>query len=126
MTIHVAALRDLRARFERAAQAPAAERYVLRLYVTGMTPRSARAIANLRAICDEYLDGRYDLEVIDIYQQPVLTKGEQIIAAPTLIKKLPLPMRRIIGDMSDRERVLLGLDLVRAPDRAACAPDRAE
>ena len=88
--------------------------YVLRLYVTGMTPRSARAVKNLRAICDEYLDGRYDLDVIDIYQQPVLTKGEQIIAAPTLIKKLPLPMRRIIGDMSDRDRVLLGLDLVRA------------
>ena len=95
----------------------AGERYVLRLYVTGMTSRSARAVKNLQAICDEYLEGRYDLEVIDIYQQPVLTKGEQIIAAPTLIKKLPLPMRRIIGDMSNRERVLLGLDLVRAPRR---------
>jgi circadian clock protein KaiB len=94
------------------------DRYVLRLYVTGMTPRSGRAVKNLRAICNEYLDGRYDLEIIDIYQQPVLTKGEQIIAAPTLIKKLPLPMRRIIGDMSDRERVLLGLDLVRAPGHA--------
>jgi circadian clock protein KaiB len=87
--------------------------YVLRLYVTGMTPRSARAVTNLQAICDEYLEGQYDLDVIDIYQHPALTKGEQIIAAPTLIKKLPLPMRRIIGDMSDRERVLLGLDLVR-------------
>ena len=83
-----------------------------------MTPRSARAVKNLQAICDEYLAGRYDLEVIDIYQQPVLTKGEQIIAAPTLIKKLPLPMRRIIGDMSNHERVLLGLDLVPAPARA--------
>jgi circadian clock protein KaiB len=71
----------------------------------------------LRDICNEYLDGRYDLEVIDIYQQPVLTKGEQIIAAPTLIKKLPLPMRRIIGDMSDRDRVLLGLDLIRTLDQ---------
>ena len=91
---------------------PAAERYVLRLYVTGMTPRSAQAIKNLQAICDERLAGRYDLEVIDIYQQPVLTKGEQIIAAPTLIKRLPLPMRRLVGDMSNRERVLLGLDLV--------------
>ena len=87
------------------------ERYVLRLYVTGMTPRSAQAIKNLQAICREYLDGRYDLDVIDIYQQPVLTRGEQIIAAPTLIKWLPLPMRRLVGDMSDRERVLLGLDL---------------
>ena len=110
--------RDLRATCERAAHTPPAERYILRLYVTGMTARSARAVHNLRAICDEYLEGRYDLEVIDIYQQPVLTKGEQIIAAPTLVKKLPLPMRRIIGDMSNRERVLLGLDLVRAPDHA--------
>lgn len=109
--------RTLRATFEQAARATPAERYVLRLYVTGMTPRSARAVRNLQAICDEYLDGRYDLEVIDIYQQPVLTKGEQIIAAPTLIKKLPLPMRRIIGDMSNRERVLLDLDLVRSSDQ---------
>ena len=104
---------NLRATLERAAQTPLDERYVLRLYVTGMTPRSARAIKNLQAICDEYLEGRFDLEVIDIYQQPVLAKGEQIIAAPTLIKQLPLPMRRIIGDMSDRERVLIGLDLIR-------------
>ena len=105
---------NLRTKFEKASEAPAAERYLLRLYVTGMTSRSARAVKNLQAICDEYLEGRYDLEVIDIYQQPVLTKGEQIIAAPTLIKKLPLPMRRIIGDMSNRERVLLGLDLMAA------------
>ena len=91
-------------------------RYVLRLYVTGLTARSVRAVSNLRAICDDYLEGQYDLEVIDIYQQPVLAKGEQIIAAPTLVKQLPLPMRRVIGDMSDRERVLLGLDLVRVPD----------
>lgn len=103
---------NVRASFERASRTPPADRYVLRLYVTGMTARSSRAVNNLRAICDEYLKGRYDLEVIDIYQQPVLTKGEQIIAAPTLIKKLPLPMRRIIGDMSNRDGVLLGLDLV--------------
>jgi len=102
----------LRATLEKVTAEPPAEQYVLRLYVTGMTPRSARAVKNLQAICDEYLHGRYDLEVVDIYQQPVLTKGEQIIAAPTLIRKLPLPMRRIIGDMSNRERVLLGLDLV--------------
>ena len=101
-----------------AAQSSSDGRYVLRLYITGMTARSVRAVKNLQAICDEFLDGRYDLEVIDIYQQPVLTIGEQIIAAPTLIKKLPLPMRRIIGDMSNRERVLLGLDLVRSSDRA--------
>ena len=107
---------DVRATFEEAARKPPAERYILRLYITGLTPRSERAVRNLRAICDEYLAGRYDLEVIDIYQQPLLAKGEQIIAAPTLIKKLPLPVRRIIGDMSNRERVLLGLHLVRAPD----------
>jgi len=106
----------VRVALARAAQTPPEERYVLRLYVTGMTPRSGRAISNLQSICDEYLLGRYDLEIVDIYQQPVLTKGEQIIAAPTLIKKLPLPMRRIIGDMSNKDRVLLGLDLVRADD----------
>jgi circadian clock protein KaiB len=91
--------------------------YILRLYVTGMTSRSSRAVSNLRAICDDCLEGRYDLEVIDIYQQPVLAKGEQIIAAPTLIRRFPLPMRRIIGDMSNRRRVMAGLDL-RAPDHA--------
>ena len=102
---------SIRTALELAVTSPPADRYLLRLYVTGMTNRSERAVRNLQEICDEYLKGRYDLEVIDIYQQPVLAKGEQIIAAPTLIKKLPLPMRRIIGDMSNRERVLLGLDL---------------
>jgi circadian clock protein KaiB len=110
--------RNLRALFERAGHARSSERYILRLYVTGMTTRSSRAVSNLQAICDEYLYGRYDLEIIDIYQQPALAKGEQIIAAPTLIKKLPLPMRRIIGDMSNREHVLLGLDLIRGSDDA--------
>jgi len=76
-----------------------------------MTPRAGRAIENVRAVCDEHLEGRFDLEVVDIYQQPALAKGEQIIAAPTLIKQLPLPLRRIIGDMSDRDRLLVGLDL---------------
>ena len=87
------------------------EKYVLKLYVTGMTTASTRAIANIKKICEEYLQGRYSLEVIDIYQQPVLARGEQIIAAPTLIKKLPLPLRKFIGDMSDSDRILLGLDL---------------
>jgi circadian clock protein KaiB len=85
--------------------------YVLRLYVTGTTPQSLRAIMNVKKFCEEYLKGRYELEVIDLYQQPQLAQGEQIIAAPTLIKKLPLPLRRIIGDMSKSERVLVGLDL---------------
>ena len=97
--------------FERAAQSARTDQYMLRLYVTGMTPRSIRAVANVRAICEEHLQGRYDLEVIDIYQQPTLAEGEQIIATPTLIKKLPLPLRKVIGDMSSTERVLLGLDL---------------
>ena len=94
-----------------AAQSPSQEKYLLRLYVTGMTPRSTQAIARIKAICEKHLQGRYELEVIDIYQQPELAKGEQIIATPTLIKKLPSPLRRIVGDLSDKERVLLGLDL---------------
>jgi circadian clock protein KaiB len=98
---------------EEAARQPPSVRYVLRLYVTGMTPRSTRAVENVRTICEEHLQGRYDLEVIDIYQQPALAKGEQIIAAPTLIKRLPLPLRRVIGDLSSTERVLVGLDLRR-------------
>lgn len=97
--------------FERALAESRETTYVLRLYVTGSTLASARAIANLKAICDEHLSGRYELEVIDLYQQPTLAKGEQIVAAPTLIKKLPLPLRRVIGDMSNTERVLVGLDL---------------
>jgi circadian clock protein KaiB len=107
--------RNVRAKFEHAARSTTSEKYILRLYVSGMTTRSERAIENLRAICDEYLEGRYDLEVVDIHQQPVLLKGEQIIAVPTLVKKLPLPIRRIIGDMSNRQRLLLGLDLVPWP-----------
>jgi len=87
------------------------EKYVLRLYVTGMTPKSTRAISNLKKICEEHLGGRYDLQVIDIYQQPTLAKGEQIVATPTLIKKLPLPLRKLIGDMSNTEKILLGLDM---------------
>ena len=90
---------------------PQEENYILRLYVTGMTPQSVRATGNVKKICEEHLQGRYELEVIDLYQQPQLAAGEQILAAPTLIKKLPLPLRRIIGDMSRTERVLVGLDL---------------
>ena len=87
------------------------DKYILRLYITGSTSRSVLALTNLKKICDEYLEGRYELEVIDLYQMPILAKDEQIIAAPTLIKKLPLPFRRIIGDMSNVEKVLMGLDL---------------
>ena len=85
--------------------------YVLRLFVTGTTPRSARAISNLRRVCEEHLKGEYDLQVIDIYQKPTAAKEFQIVAAPTLVKMLPLPLRRIIGDLADEDRVLAGLDL---------------
>jgi circadian clock protein KaiB len=105
--------------FDEAATARSKERYVLRLYVTGTTPTSARAIVNIRKICDEHLAGRYDLEVVDITQRPTLAAGEQILAAPTLIKKLPLPLRRFIGDMSQTERILLGLDLRAAEETGA-------
>jgi circadian clock protein KaiB len=97
--------------FESALHEDGEKKYVLKLYVTGLTPASTKAIANIKKICEEHLKGRYELDVIDVYQQPVLAKGEQIIAAPTLIKKLPLPLRRFIGDMSNSERILLGLDL---------------
>ncbi|MET0644831.1 MAG: circadian clock KaiB family protein [Candidatus Binatia bacterium] len=96
---------------------PKSKEYVLRLYVAGTTSKSMRAVANIKEICESSLKNRYDLEVIDIYQQPVLMEGEQIIAAPTLVKKLPLPLRKFIGDMSDTERILVGLDLrPRDPD----------
>ena len=83
----------------------------MRLYVTGLTAKSQHAIASIKRICEEHLKGRYQLEVVDIYQQPTLAKGEQIIAAPTLIKRLPLPLRKFIGNLANTERILLGLDL---------------
>lgn len=98
-------------KFEDALNEANTARYVLRLYVTGTTPQSIRAVENVKKICEEHLKGRYELEVIDIYQQPSLAEGEQIIAAPTLVKKLPHPLRKMIGDMSNREKMLLGLDL---------------
>jgi len=98
-------------KFEEALAQSKREKYVLRLYITGMTPRSTQAIENIRNICEEHLQGRYELEIIDIYQKATLSQDEQILAAPTLIKKLPLPLRRLVGDLSNEERVLLGLDL---------------
>jgi circadian clock protein KaiB len=89
-----------------------ATHYRLRLFVTGTTPRSARAIQNLRTICEEHLRDRYDLEVIDIYQHPEHVKAEQIVVTPTLVKQSPLPIRKLIGDLSDKERVLAALDIV--------------
>jgi circadian clock protein KaiB len=100
-----------RRRPARPAQQRPPEKRVLRLYVTGTTPASVRALANLKRICEEHLQGQYELEVIDIYEKPALARGEQIVATPTLVKKLPAPLRRLVGDLSDKERVLLGLDL---------------
>jgi circadian clock protein KaiB len=100
------------AEFEKAVKGPRkAEKYVLRLYVAGINVRSSAAIRAVTSLCDEHLKGHCELEIIDIYKQPTLAKGEQIIAAPTLIKKLPEPLRRFIGDMADKERILVGLDL---------------
>lgn len=90
---------------------PSDPEYVLRLYVTGQTPRSLAAIENLKQICEQNLAQRYSLEIVDIYQNPEACKEQQIIAAPTLIKTLPLPLRRIIGDLSNQDKVLVGLDL---------------
>jgi len=105
--------RDSTKAFERSLVSRQKETYLLRLYVTGSTAQSVHAINNVKKICEEHLQGCYELQVIDLYQQPQLAHGEQIIAVPTLIKKLPPPLRRIIGDMSSTERVLVGLDLRR-------------
>jgi len=104
---------DSSAEFEQLLKTASLEkRFVLRLYVTGNSVRSGQAIANIRSLCEEYLPGRYDLSVVDIYQQPTEAAREQIIAAPTLVKELPSPPKRLIGDLSDRDRILLGLNLV--------------
>lgn len=90
---------------------PAPERWDLRLYVAGQTDRSVRAIANLKRICEEHLAGRYTIEVIDLLDQPQLAAGDQILALPTLVRRLPPPLKKIIGDLSSEERVLVGLDV---------------
>jgi len=87
------------------------EDYVLRLFVSGMTPSSIKAIRRIKEICEKHLEGRYELEVIDIYQQPELGRKEQVVAVPVLLKKLPVPLRKFIGDLSDTERILVGLNL---------------
>ncbi len=91
----------------------------LRLYVAGQTPNSVRAFANLKKICEEYLQGQYRIEIVDLLVNPQLAKGDQILAVPTLVRKLPEPVRKIIGDLSNTERVLVGLDLrpVSLPDK---------
>ena len=99
-------------KFEKAlSRQPTIRRYLFSLFVTGSTPKSLRAIRNIRTLCEEKLHGRYELTVIDIYQHPELVKPEQIIVTPTLIKKRPFPFRKVIGDLSNTDRLLLGLDI---------------
>ena len=87
----------------------------LRLYVAGQTPKSLTAFSNLKKICEDHLEGQYRIEVIDLVERPLLSRGDQIVAIPTLVRKLPVPVRKIIGDLSDTERVLVGLDLRAGP-----------
>ena len=104
-------------RYERRLRKAEKEVYVLRLYVTGATPASTRAIENLKGFCEEHLKGRYELEVIDIFQRPALAKDEQIIATPTLVKRLPAPLQRFIGDLSSVGGKLVGLDVLPRVER---------
>ncbi len=99
--------------FENGTAAPAAadKAYRLRLYVAGQTPKSVLALKNLKQICEEHLQGRYEIEVIDLLENPQLARGDQILALPTLVRRLPEPIKKIIGDLSNKERVLVGLDL---------------
>ena len=107
----ISPVQDSSEAFELASGQAEQEYYLLRLYVAGLTPNSRRAIENVEKLCAEHLQGRFELEIIDIYQQPIFAKEGQIVAAPTLVKELPLPLRKFVGDMSQTERILLGLDL---------------
>jgi len=104
-------VKDSTTAFEEALARNEEGKYILHLYVAGMGPKSVQAIENIKRICEEYLPGRYQLEVVDIYQYPIFAKDGQIVAAPTLIKELPPPLRKLIGSMADTERVLVGMDL---------------
>lgn len=105
-------LRDATEAFEAALKSPARRaKYILRLYVTGSSTRSLRAIYNLKKLCDEHLSEDYDLEIIDIYKDPAAARDEQIVAAPTLVKKLPRPLRKFVGDLSNTQKILIGLDI---------------
>jgi circadian clock protein KaiB len=104
--------KDMSGDFDNAVAQKSQATYLLRLYVSGTTPRSVRAISNIKQICQERLKGRFELEVIDTYQKPKMVKKKQIVALPTLIKELPPPLRRLVGDLSNTERVLVKLDLI--------------
>jgi circadian clock protein KaiB len=93
------------------AKRAAAKEWELRLYIAGKTPRAVKAFENLRRICEDHLAGRYSIEIVDLLETPTLAKGDQIVAVPTLVRRLPEPVRKIIGDLSNTERVLVGLDI---------------
>jgi circadian clock protein KaiB len=114
-------LRDATEAFEETLKETAIKRakYILRLYVTGSSHRSLRAVYNLKKICEEYFPDDYDLEVIDIYKDPAAAREEQIIAAPTLVKKLPRPIRKFVGDMSNTQKILVGLELYKQDQRGS-------
>lgn len=108
--------------FEKALADSKDTHYVFRLYVAGNTQKSANTILKLRQVCEEYLKGQYELEVIDIYQQPSAAKTDEVIATPTLVKRLPLPIRRIIGDLTEKDRILVGLNLSQADGSDGAEP----
>lgn len=115
---NISGIKDSIEAFEKAIECTGENsKYVLRLYVAGMGPKSMQAIENIKRILEEYLPGRYRLEIIDIYQNPIFAKDGQIVAAPTLIKELPPPLRKLIGSMSDTKRVLVGMDLKSKTDK---------
>lgn len=97
------------------------DEWILRLYIAGQSARSASALRNLEAVCEEHLAGRYRIEIVDLVKQPQLARGDQIVALPTLVRRLPPPMKKIIGDLSNKERLLVGLDLRRSPRRQGAA-----
>ena len=105
--------RDSAEAFERLLEAAGRETYLLRLFVAGVTPRASEALGRIRAVCEEHLAGRYELEVIDIHQQPDLAREHQVVVTPTLVKVLPAPLRRLVGDLLETEQVLRGLNIVR-------------
>ncbi|MBF0216345.1 MAG: circadian clock KaiB family protein [Candidatus Omnitrophica bacterium] len=102
---------DIGKQLEQRTKKKEMKKYVLHLYVAGLSPRSQKAIDNIKKLCDEHLKGQYELVIQDIYKNPVMAKNSQILAAPTLVKELPLPLRKFVGDMSNTERLILGLDL---------------
>lgn len=110
--------------FEKALADSKDTHYVFRLYVAGSTQKSANTILKLRQVCEEYLKGRYELEVVDIYQQPSVAKTDEVIATPTLVKRLPLPIRRIIGDLTEKDRILVGLNLSQADGSEGAEPEK--